>query len=70
MQITDGVHARGSYIFQQLWAPGRLAHIDVIEEQGLPYVSASDVKLSDCPKAPRPLTVEGTPHCPFFPARY
>ncbi|GJE97323.1 alkene reductase [Phanerochaete sordida] len=56
--VTDGVHARGSYIFQQLWAPGRLAQLDVLEEQGLPYVSASDVKLSDCPKAPRPLTIE------------
>ncbi|GJE97331.1 alkene reductase [Phanerochaete sordida] len=56
--VTDNVHAQGSYIFLQLWAPGRQAGVDVLAEQGLPYVSASDVPLSSCPVAPRALTLQ------------
>ncbi|KAJ7037961.1 hypothetical protein C8F04DRAFT_1090791 [Mycena alexandri] len=55
--ITDRVHAKGSYMYLQLWALGRAADIDTLAADGLPYVSASDVPLTGG-KTPRPLTVE------------
>ncbi|KAJ7663913.1 hypothetical protein DFH06DRAFT_1268602 [Mycena polygramma] len=55
--ITDRVHAKGSYMYLQLWALGRAAEVDVLTEDGLPYVSASDVPLEGG-LAPRPLSVE------------
>ncbi|KAK1228095.1 hypothetical protein PQX77_008866 [Marasmius sp. AFHP31] len=62
-EIVDAVHAKGSYIYMQLWALGRAAnpHQLTSEDPSYPYVSASDVPLSDRKKddpAPRPLTVE------------
>ncbi|KAJ7287123.1 hypothetical protein C8J57DRAFT_1446042 [Mycena rebaudengoi] len=56
-KITDRVHAKGSFMYLQLWALGRAAVADVLAQEGLPYVSASDVPLSGEP-TPRPLTVE------------
>ncbi|KAJ8507389.1 hypothetical protein ONZ45_g10252 [Pleurotus djamor] len=57
-KITDAVHAKGSFIYLQLWALGRAAHPNVLEAQNLPYVSASDIPLSYQPiPPPRPLTV-------------
>ncbi|KAJ6541621.1 hypothetical protein B0H19DRAFT_958591 [Mycena capillaripes] len=55
--ITDRVHAKGAYMYLQLWALGRAAEVETLAEEGLPYVSASDVPLVGGP-APRPLTVE------------
>ena len=57
-QVTDAVHAKGSFIFLQLWVPGRSAKIDVLEKQDppSPYVSASSVALAGKSKPPRPLT--------------
>ncbi|KAJ7439956.1 NADH:flavin oxidoreductase/NADH oxidase [Mycena latifolia] len=55
--ITDRVHAKGSYIYLQLWALGRAADVEVLAGQDLPYVSASDVPIEGR-VAPRPLTVE------------
>ncbi|KAK0229210.1 hypothetical protein EDD85DRAFT_852053 [Armillaria nabsnona] len=57
-EITNAIHAKGSYIFCQLWALGRASDPKVLGSKGLPYVSASDVKLSSETVAPRPLTVE------------
>ncbi|EKM53073.1 uncharacterized protein PHACADRAFT_124526 [Phanerochaete carnosa HHB-10118-sp] len=58
-RVTDAVHAQGSYIYVQLWALGRAAVPDVLQEEGsYPYVSASDVQLSGKPVPPRPLTKE------------
>ncbi|KAJ7451334.1 hypothetical protein FB451DRAFT_1051437 [Mycena latifolia] len=54
--ITDRVHAKGSYMFLQLWALGRAATVETLAEDDLPYVSASDVPLPGG-TAPRPLTV-------------
>ncbi|KAJ7760113.1 hypothetical protein DFH07DRAFT_816899 [Mycena maculata] len=56
-KITDAVHAKGSYLFLQLWALGRAANAETLAEEGLPLVSASDVPMDGEP-APRPLTVE------------
>ncbi|KAJ6479267.1 NADH:flavin oxidoreductase/NADH oxidase [Mycena vitilis] len=50
-------HAKGSYMCLQLWAIGRAAEIDVPAEDGLPYVSASDIPLEGG-VAPRPLNIE------------
>ncbi|GBE84625.1 Probable inactive dehydrogenase [Sparassis crispa] len=59
-KITDAVHARGSYIYIQLWALGRATDLQVLEKEdpSFPYVSASDIQLTGKPKAPRPLTEE------------
>ncbi|KAJ7266871.1 FMN-linked oxidoreductase [Mycena haematopus] len=58
-KITDAVHAKGSYIYLQLWAMGRGAEIDALAEEGLQneYVSASDVPIPGR-KPPRALAVE------------
>ncbi|KAG6371573.1 hypothetical protein JVT61DRAFT_9282 [Boletus reticuloceps] len=56
--VTDAVHAKGSYIFLQLWSMGRVADVDFLENQDppSPYVSASSVTLTGRPRPPRPLT--------------
>ncbi|EPQ52977.1 NADH flavin oxidoreductase/NADH oxidase [Gloeophyllum trabeum ATCC 11539] len=56
-KVTAAVHAKGSYIFLQLWALGRAADPEALAKLNLPYVSASDVPLPDRP-APRPLNVD------------
>ena len=57
--MTDGVHDNGSYIYLQLWALGRAALPDNLEKEGpFPYVSSSNVPMSDGRPAPRPLTTE------------
>ena len=63
-KVVDAVHARGSYIFMQLWALGRAADPSIITAPDsesnpggpYPYVSASDVQQSDKPIPPRALT--------------
>ena len=56
--MTEAVHAKGSYIFLQLWALGRGADINVLEEQDppSPYVSASATTLTGRARPPRALT--------------
>lgn len=56
--ITSAVHEKGSRIFCQLWALGRGANPEVLDAEGLPYVSASDIKLSSSNRTPRALTIE------------
>lgn len=60
-QITDSVHAKGSFIFLQLWALGRAATPKQLhlEDPSLPYVSASNIPISDRNDgiSPRPLTI-------------
>ncbi|KAF8837215.1 FMN-linked oxidoreductase [Paxillus ammoniavirescens] len=57
-QVTDAVHAKGSYIFLQLWALGRTADPDVLAKQDppSPYVSASPITLTGIEDPPRALT--------------
>ncbi|KII83263.1 hypothetical protein PLICRDRAFT_452974 [Plicaturopsis crispa FD-325 SS-3] len=56
--IADAVHAKGSYLFMQIYVLGRAARrLENLEEQGFPYVSASDVQMSGRAKPPRPLTI-------------
>ncbi|OCH85978.1 FMN-linked oxidoreductase [Obba rivulosa] len=57
-RVTEAVHAKGSFIFLQLWAGGRVNDPDVLnaEDPSFVYVGVSDVKLSTRSVAPRPLT--------------
>ncbi|KAJ7439995.1 hypothetical protein FB451DRAFT_1301277 [Mycena latifolia] len=55
--ITDRVHAKGSYIYLQLFAMGRAGAPDTLTAEGFPHVSASDVPITGEP-APRPLTIK------------
>ncbi|EMD36580.1 hypothetical protein CERSUDRAFT_106401 [Gelatoporia subvermispora B] len=57
--VTDAVHAKGSFIFLQLWAGGRANDPDVLkdEDPAFDYVDVSDVRLSTQTVAPRPLTI-------------
>ncbi|KAL1744911.1 hypothetical protein HDZ31DRAFT_37524 [Schizophyllum fasciatum] len=57
-EIADGVHAKESFIFVQLWAMGRAAVPAVLKAGGYPYVSASAIKLEDKDETPRELTKE------------
>lgn len=47
------MHAKGSFIYIQLWAVGRVAHADVLTREGYPVVSASakPVKGGEVPHA-------------------
>ncbi|RDB18244.1 putative inactive dehydrogenase EasA [Hypsizygus marmoreus] len=58
-EVTDQVHANGSFIFLQLWALGRAAYPDVLasEDLSLSFVAPSSIPLSSHPTAvPRELT--------------
>lgn len=45
-EVTDAVHAKGSFIYCQLWALGRVAQPDVLQEEGgFPVLSSSDVAI-------------------------
>ncbi|KAJ6541581.1 hypothetical protein B0H19DRAFT_1077412 [Mycena capillaripes] len=55
--VTERVHAKGSFIFLQIWALGRAVQQDILDKEGITCVSASDMPLPGGPK-PRPLTVE------------
>jgi NADPH2 dehydrogenase len=54
--VTDAVHAKGSYIFVQLWALGRAARKDNLEAKGERVTSSSNVPISPDLAVPEPLT--------------
>ena len=57
-KIVDEVHAKGSFIYLQLWALGRAAKPEVLqEESAADVVSASDIPLEGG-ATPRPLRKE------------
>lgn len=58
-QVTDAVHAQGSFIFLQLWALGRAALPHVLDAElgataSSPYVSASAIPLAARRAGPAP----------------
>lgn len=55
-EVTDAVHAKGSYIYMQLWALGRVGNADLLKAAGYDLVSASDIPVSSEAPTPRPLT--------------
>ncbi|KAL1700032.1 hypothetical protein EV121DRAFT_215008 [Schizophyllum commune] len=58
-EVTDSVHAKGSFIYLQLWALGRAAMASALKEEdpSFDYVAPSPIKLSDHEETPRALTV-------------
>ncbi|KAF8501856.1 hypothetical protein BU17DRAFT_102186 [Hysterangium stoloniferum] len=57
-RVTDAVHAKGSFIYAQLWALGRAADPQVLKrDSDLPYVSSSPKQLTGHAEVPRALTV-------------
>ncbi|KAJ4315878.1 hypothetical protein N0V84_008147 [Fusarium piperis] len=62
-EVTNAVHAKGSYIFLQLWALGRAANPQFLKQGGHQLVSCSDLPmksaLSDDMHYPTPLTEDG-----------
>src|SRR5690606_32264417 len=59
-RVTDAVHAKGGYIFCQLWAIGRTAMPPVAAREGIRIHSSSAQRLPGVEWAavPEPLTVE------------
>ncbi|KAI0818987.1 FMN-linked oxidoreductase [Irpex lacteus] len=57
-EVVDAVHARGSFIYLQIFAMGRVASPEVLEKEGpFPLVSSSDIIPTGGSVAPRPLTI-------------
>ncbi|KAK4109608.1 FMN-linked oxidoreductase [Canariomyces notabilis] len=56
--VTDAVHARGSYIFCQLWALGRAADPKVAASEGFRIRSSSAVPMEEGGVVPEELTVD------------
>lgn len=54
-EITDVVHAKGSYIFCQLWALGRDVYAEVAAAEGIKIVSSGNIGLDE-ERGPTPLT--------------
>ncbi|KAI2612722.1 FMN-linked oxidoreductase [Hypoxylon fragiforme] len=57
-EVTDTVHAKGSYIYLQLWALGRVAHPEVVKADGYELRGASAIPYEEDKVVPRELTVE------------
>ncbi|GAB7363021.1 hypothetical protein MBLNU230_g3315t1 [Neophaeotheca triangularis] len=57
-EITDAVHAKGSYVYCQLWALGRVAMPNVLERTGNRVVSSSNTPLDSDHAEPHALSVE------------
>lgn len=56
-EVTTGVHARGSFIYMQLWVVGRAIRIGALE-QGAEAISSGDVPVGPDSPVPRPLREE------------
>ncbi|KAI1655126.1 FMN-linked oxidoreductase [Daldinia decipiens] len=57
-EVTDAVHAKGSYIYVQLWALGRPANPDVLKAAGADLISASAIPYEEGKPVPRELTID------------
>lgn len=57
-KITEAVHKKGSYIYLQLWALGRVANKQFAEANGITVKSSSATQLSDDYAVPKEMTVE------------
>jgi NADPH2 dehydrogenase len=57
--VTDAVHAKGSYIFAQLWAMGRAADPEILKkESGSILVAPSAIPMSEKDPIPREMNEE------------
>lgn len=57
-KVTDAVHAKGSFIFCQLWALGRTANKAIAEQEGITFRSSSNIPVDPERPVPVPLTAE------------
>ncbi|KAF2747384.1 FMN-linked oxidoreductase [Sporormia fimetaria CBS 119925] len=57
-KVTDAVHKKGSFIYLQLWALGRVADKKQAEKEGIEITSASAVALQPDGATPREMTKE------------
>ncbi|KAF4965611.1 hypothetical protein FSARC_6598 [Fusarium sarcochroum] len=57
-KIYDAVHAKGSFMFQQLWDLGRAGDPSYLKSRGCKYSSSSNLKMEGMPVAPEALTEE------------
>ncbi|CAG8033254.1 unnamed protein product [Penicillium olsonii] len=55
-EVTDAVHAKGSYIYMQLWAHGRVGIPDILKASGNELVSSSPTPVSEEAQTPRALS--------------
>ncbi|KAI1768948.1 hypothetical protein GGR53DRAFT_462029 [Hypoxylon sp. FL1150] len=56
--VTDAVHAKGSFIYLQLWGLGRVAVPEMIKAGGFDVRSASAIPFAEGKPVPRELTIE------------
>jgi NADPH2 dehydrogenase len=56
--VTDAVHKKGSYIYLQLWALGRVADPNQAKKEGITVKGASAIPVHEKYDAPVPLTLE------------
>lgn len=57
-KIYDAIHAKGSYVFQQIWHQGRAVDPSYVTSRGYKYNSSSNKLLPGRTVAPEPLTEE------------
>ncbi|KAI2602556.1 FMN-linked oxidoreductase [Hypoxylon sp. NC1633] len=57
-EITAAVHAKGSYVYLQLWALGRVATPAVADAEGIKIASASAIPYAEGEHVPAELTVD------------
>ncbi|KAM0323268.1 hypothetical protein ACHAQA_008859 [Verticillium albo-atrum] len=55
-QIISGVHAKGSFFFQQIWALGRAAQPDYLAERGFSYRSPSAIAMPGVDATPQAMS--------------
>jgi NADPH2 dehydrogenase len=56
--VTEAVHKKGSFIYLQLWALGRVANKDFAQSQGITVKSSSATQLADEYAVPKEMSVE------------
>lgn len=56
--VTEAVHKKGSFIYLQLWALGRVANKEFSEAHGITVKSSSATQLADDFAVPKEMTVE------------
>ncbi|KZM28421.1 NADPH dehydrogenase [Ascochyta rabiei] len=57
-KVTEAVHKKGSFIYLQLWALGRVANKEFSEAHGITVKSSSATQLSEDLAVPKEMTVE------------
>lgn len=57
-EVTDAVHAKGSYMYCQLFAPGRVAALETLTPRGFPLDAPSPVPIASGTPEPHALTEE------------